>query len=80
MVFVGDCLRQRLCSNASSHRPACKKLREAILASLKFDSANCTGIIQFTYRDEDRKTFRLSNVSKTTADRYLNHISYLNDA
>jgi len=39
-----------------------KKLREAILANLKYDAANCTGIIQFTYRDEDWKTFRFSNV------------------
>ena len=50
------------------------------MASLKYDPTNRTGIIQFTNRDEDRKTFRLSNVSKTTADRYLNHISHLNDA
>ena len=31
-------------------------------------------------RDEERRTFRLSNVSKTTADRYFVHIAHLNEA
>ena len=50
------------------------------MANLKYDSDNRTGIIQFTNRDDDRKTFRLSNVSKTTADRFYVHISHLNEA
>lgn len=50
------------------------------MASLKYEPAHRTGFIQFTDRNEDRKTFRLSNVSKTTADRYFGHISHLNDA
>ncbi len=49
------------------------------MATLKYDQPNRTGIIQFVDRDEGRRTFRLSNVSRTTADRYFNHISHLND-
>ncbi len=50
------------------------------MANLQYDPANRAGIVQFTNGDEERKTFRLSNVSKTTADRYFVHISHLNDA
>ncbi len=50
------------------------------MASLKYNPANRAGIIQFTNGDEERKTFRLSNVSKTTVDRYFVHISHLNEA
>ena len=50
------------------------------MASLNFDQAKRGGYIQFADRDEERRTFRLSNVSKTTADRYFVHISHLNEA
>ncbi len=49
------------------------------MASLKYDSKSRKAIIQFTNRDGDRKTLRLSNVSRTAADRYSTHLTHLND-
>ena len=50
------------------------------MASMKYDAEDRSAIIQFTNRDDERKTFRLSKVSKTTADRFLVHIGHLNEA